>query len=87
MKDPEDEAFEELALKQGHWQHTSGWRKKQIMSEVQRIGQEIEQEPDYKLLFGELAEKFSLLLDEKKMWKKQALFRFDAIAPPQEKNT
>jgi hypothetical protein len=29
--DPEDEAFEELALKQGHWQHTSGWRKKQIM--------------------------------------------------------
>ena len=27
---PEDEAFEELALKQGHWQHTSGWRKKQI---------------------------------------------------------
>ena len=31
MKDPEDEAFEELAMKQGHWQHTSGWRKKQIM--------------------------------------------------------
>ena len=31
MKEPEDEAFEELALKQGHWQHTSGWRKKQIM--------------------------------------------------------
>ena len=30
MKDPEDEAFEELALKQGQWQHTSGWRKKQI---------------------------------------------------------
>jgi hypothetical protein len=29
--EPEDEAFEELALKQGHWQHTSGWRKKQIM--------------------------------------------------------
>ena len=29
--DPEDEAFEELSLKQGHWQHTSGWRKKQIM--------------------------------------------------------
>jgi hypothetical protein len=28
---PEDEAFEELALKQGHWQYTSGWRKKQIM--------------------------------------------------------
>lgn len=27
----EDEAFEQLALKQGHWQHTSGWRKKQIM--------------------------------------------------------
>ena len=31
MKDAEDEAFEELAMKQGHWQHTSGWRKKQIM--------------------------------------------------------
>jgi len=30
MKDPEDEAFEELALKQGQWQHTSGWRKRQI---------------------------------------------------------
>jgi len=30
MRDPEDEAFEELALKQGQWQHTSGWRKKQI---------------------------------------------------------
>jgi hypothetical protein len=26
----EDEAFEQLALKQGQWQHTSGWRKKQI---------------------------------------------------------
>jgi hypothetical protein len=57
--DPEDEAFEELSLKQGHWQHTSGWRKKQIletsmtqealaenaMRKVQRLGQEIEQEP------------------------------------------
>jgi len=31
MKDAEDEAFEELALKQGQWEHTSGWRKKQIM--------------------------------------------------------
>jgi hypothetical protein len=31
MKDPEDEAFEQLALKQGQWEHTSGWRKKQIM--------------------------------------------------------
>jgi hypothetical protein len=31
MKDPEDEAFEELAMRQGHWQHISGWRKKQIM--------------------------------------------------------
>ena len=30
MKDPEDEAFEELALKQGQWNHTSGWRKRQI---------------------------------------------------------
>ena len=27
MKDPEDEAFEELALKQGQWHHISGWRK------------------------------------------------------------
>ena len=59
--DPEDEAFEELALKQGHWQHTSGWRKKQIqepsmtdkeamadpMREVQRLGQEIEQERNF----------------------------------------
>ena len=26
----EDEAFEELALKQGQWHHESGWRKKQI---------------------------------------------------------
>ena len=31
MKDPEDEAFEELTLKQGQWEHTSGWRKKQIL--------------------------------------------------------
>jgi hypothetical protein len=31
MKDPEDEAFEQLALKQGQWEHTSGWRKRQIM--------------------------------------------------------
>ena len=30
MRDPEDEAFEELALKQGQWHQTSGWRKKQI---------------------------------------------------------
>ena len=30
MKEPEDEAFEDLALKQGQWSHTSGWRKKQI---------------------------------------------------------
>ena len=26
----EDEALEEMALKQGHWQHTSGNRKRQI---------------------------------------------------------
>jgi len=26
----EDEAFEQLSLKQGSWEHTSGWRKKQI---------------------------------------------------------
>ena len=30
MKSQEDEAFEELTLKQGHWQHTSGNRKRQI---------------------------------------------------------
>ena len=30
MKSQEDEAFEELALKQGCWQHTSVWRKRQI---------------------------------------------------------
>ena len=30
MKTEEDEAFEELALRQGQWEHTSGWRKKQI---------------------------------------------------------
>jgi len=29
-KDPEDEAFEQLALKQGQWEHTSGWRKRQV---------------------------------------------------------
>jgi hypothetical protein len=31
---PEDEAFEELALKQGQWNYTSGWRKKQIMEQA-----------------------------------------------------
>ena len=30
MKDPEDEAFEQLALKQGQWEHTGGWRKRQV---------------------------------------------------------
>ena len=34
MKDPEDEAFEQLALRQGQWdysgQNTSGWRKRQV---------------------------------------------------------
>jgi hypothetical protein len=34
MKDPEDEAFEQLALKQGQWEHTSGWRKKQIIEQA-----------------------------------------------------
>ena len=28
--EPEDEAFEQFALKQGQWEHASGWRKKQI---------------------------------------------------------
>jgi len=32
----EDEAFEELAMKQGHWQHISGWRKKQIMDKIEQ---------------------------------------------------
>ena len=36
MKDPEDEAFEQLALKQGQWHHTSGWRKKQIMDKIEQ---------------------------------------------------
>jgi len=31
MKDAEDEAFEQLSMKQNQWKHTSGWRKKQIM--------------------------------------------------------
>jgi hypothetical protein len=30
MIEPEDEAFEQLSLKQGSWEHTSGWRKRQI---------------------------------------------------------
>jgi hypothetical protein len=36
MKDAEDEAFEQLALKQGQWEHTSGWRKKQIMDKIEQ---------------------------------------------------
>ena len=32
----EDEAFEQLALKQGQWEHTSGWRKKQIMEKIEQ---------------------------------------------------
>jgi len=36
MKDAEDEAFEQLALKQGQWEHTSGWRKKQIMEKIEQ---------------------------------------------------
>jgi hypothetical protein len=36
MKDPEDEAFEQLALKQGQWEHTSGWRKKQIRDKIEQ---------------------------------------------------
>jgi hypothetical protein len=31
MRDPEDEAFDELTHKQWKWEQTSGWRKKQIM--------------------------------------------------------
>jgi len=36
MTDPEDEAFEELAMRQGHWQHTSGSRKRQIMEKIEQ---------------------------------------------------
>jgi hypothetical protein len=36
-KDPEDEAFEELALKQGQWHHTSGWRKRQIEQRTEGV--------------------------------------------------
>ena len=32
----EDEAFEQLSLKQGSWEHTSGWRKKQIMDKIEQ---------------------------------------------------
>ena len=32
----EDEALEQLALKQGQWEHTSGWRKKQIMDKIEQ---------------------------------------------------
>ena len=46
MKDPdpnpEDEAFEELALKQGHWQYASGWRKKQIMETSMKLNEIME---------------------------------------------
>jgi hypothetical protein len=34
MKDPEDEAFDELTRKQWQWEQTSGWRKKQIMEQA-----------------------------------------------------
>jgi hypothetical protein len=44
MKEPEDEAFEDLAKRQGDW-GLQGSRKHQIMREVQMLGQEIEQEP------------------------------------------
>jgi hypothetical protein len=40
MKDPEDEAFEQLALRQGQWEHTSGWRKKQVQTD-QLIAQKV----------------------------------------------
>jgi len=36
MTDPEDEAFEELAMRQGHWQHISGSRKRQIMDKIEQ---------------------------------------------------
>jgi len=48
--EPEDEAFEELALKQGHWQHTSGWRKKQIMKTSMTQDEIIEMAQECKLI-------------------------------------
>jgi hypothetical protein len=42
-----------------------------------------EQDPDYKLLFDALVEKFAMLQDEVAMWKKQALFHFSVIPPAQ----
>ena len=32
----EDEAFKELAMRQGQWEHISGWRKKQIMDKIEQ---------------------------------------------------
>jgi len=38
----EDEAFEQLALKQGQWEHTSGNRKRQIMRQIEQDFAEID---------------------------------------------
>jgi hypothetical protein len=71
--EPEDEAFEELALKQGHWQHTSGWRKKQIMEtsmtqdEIIEMARQAGASPDGKLwlMYAEELESFTKLVAEK----------------------
>jgi len=66
MKDPEDEAFEELALKQGQWQHTSGWRKRQIMRQIEQDFSDIDDANNRKRNFAleevavELETKFTL---------------------------
>jgi metal-dependent hydrolase (beta-lactamase superfamily II) len=72
--EPEDEAFEELALKQGHWQHTSGWRKKQIMEtsmtqdEIIEMAQEcglIGMRPHLDGIYSEALEAFAKLVAAK----------------------
>ncbi len=53
-KDPEDEAFEQLALRQGQWdysgQNTSGWRKKQVYGLLFFCTNELERLNDYILM-------------------------------------
>jgi hypothetical protein len=66
MKDAEDEAFEELAMKQGHWQHTSGNRKRQIMRQIEQDFADIDDANNRKRNFAieevavELETKFTL---------------------------
>ena len=66
MRDAEDEAFEQLALKQGQWEHTSGWRKRQIMRQIEQDFAEIDDANNRKRNFAleevavELETKFTL---------------------------